>query len=180
MKDRRRRLAKSIANQEGCSSKFDKNYDKLMNDKSIILQKYTTVQLEKDLKTSTKNIALELVEILMSTGTSKGILPMLERRRFKYFTKMMKNTKHDYITSKPINRKDSVQTASMTPSKNLMSHESTKMLYRVSKPRSTKRDYSKETTMSQDFYSNYSNQIVRNQKRILCKNPSIVVNNYQT
>jgi len=54
MKDRRRRLSKNIAKKEGIIEQFDKQYDKIIRKKALIIQKYNTSQLEIYLKKSTK------------------------------------------------------------------------------------------------------------------------------
>ena len=100
MKDRRRRLAKTIAHKENFIKQFDKQYDKIMKKKMVIMQKINSNQLEIYLKSHTKNVVQELTKILINTGANKGILNIIEKKRFKYITRIMKNKKRDYISLK--------------------------------------------------------------------------------
>lgn len=92
MKDRRRKLAKSLAKtNEGLLTEFDKEYDQIINNKISIMQQLTSTKLEANLLESSKSVALELVNIFMNTGGSKGLLILLERKRFKHLSSLMKN-----------------------------------------------------------------------------------------
>lgn len=115
MKDRRRRLAKTIAKKEGIIQEFDKQYDSIIRKKEFIIQNFTTSQLESRLTKLTRNIAHELAEILEDTGESRGILSILERERFKYFSRILKNKKQNFTTLKPPKSQNSRQGLKSSP-----------------------------------------------------------------
>lgn len=159
MKDRRRRLAKAIAKKEGYEKQFDKQYDRIVNSKSLLMQKYSSLYLEDNLRSTTKNIALELVNILMDTGVKRGILVCLEKKRFKYFTKMMKNKQSDYIMLKPAKVKENT----INSPQNIEDYEN-KKLFHKSKARPSYRDISKEDSSKNDNYSRQNSYISNKSK----------------
>lgn len=57
MRERRKRLIKSIYKKEGKSVDFDKEYPKKEQQKAVIIQGFSALQLEEMLRTSTKNVA---------------------------------------------------------------------------------------------------------------------------
>lgn len=92
MRERHKRLAKSVARKEGLLPLFDSQYDNIIAHKCKILKTFTSTSLEMTLRDSAKGTAQELVEMLINTGGSKGILVILERRRFKYYSKLVKKS----------------------------------------------------------------------------------------
>lgn len=80
MKQRRKRLVRSILKREGKLDSFEANYKKLSQQKMTVLKNFNGNKLEDMLKTSTKNVAQEVVSILInhSRDCAYGILPDLE------------------------------------------------------------------------------------------------------
>lgn len=81
MRQRRRRLVKSIYKREGKLDIFEQSYKKMAQTKMKVLQNFNGAKLEEMLKTSTKNVAQEVVSILLkhSNRLSYGILPDIEK-----------------------------------------------------------------------------------------------------
>lgn len=61
MKDRRRRLIKYLYKKEGKQDQFEEGYKRQVDKKSQIVIKFSGDQLEELLRTSTKNVAQEVV-----------------------------------------------------------------------------------------------------------------------
>lgn len=74
MQERRRRLIKYLYKKEGRLSEFEDGFQQSMIKKTSIITKFSSVQLEDLLKTSTKNIAQEVVSSLISFTGGKGVL----------------------------------------------------------------------------------------------------------
>ena len=91
MNDRRRRLAKNIAKQNFNIKNFERIYDKTIETKDKLLKQIDNTKLEKLLLASSKNIAHELVSILWDTTEEKGVLNILERKRLRYFSNLIKD-----------------------------------------------------------------------------------------
>jgi len=85
MRQRRKRLVKSIYKREGKLNIFEESYKKMAQQKMKVLKNFNGNKLEEMLKTSTKNVAQEVVSILIkhSRYFSYGILPDLEKNYLK-------------------------------------------------------------------------------------------------
>jgi hypothetical protein len=57
MKERRKRLVKSIYKREGKLNEFEKGFQISTKQKTIIIKNFSPLQLEDMLRTSTKNVA---------------------------------------------------------------------------------------------------------------------------
>ncbi len=57
MRERRKRLIRSIYKKESRSLDFEKEYPKKEQQKAVIIQGFSALQLEEMLRTSTKNVA---------------------------------------------------------------------------------------------------------------------------
>lgn len=57
MQERRRRLIKYLYKKEGKLNDFEEGFKQSISKKSSIIKKFTSVQLEDLLRTSTKNVA---------------------------------------------------------------------------------------------------------------------------
>ena len=57
MKERRRRLVKHLFKKEGRLQDFERGFVNTLAKKSSIIRKFTNMELENLLKTSTKNVA---------------------------------------------------------------------------------------------------------------------------
>lgn len=57
MQERRRRLIKYLYKKEGMLNEFEEGFKQSINKKSTIIRKFTCIQLEDLLRTSTKNVA---------------------------------------------------------------------------------------------------------------------------
>lgn len=77
MKERRRRLIKYLYKKEGRLNEFEKGYQQSIDKKCQIIRKFSGVQLEELLKTSTKNVAQEVVSSLIPSN-AKGVLAEIE------------------------------------------------------------------------------------------------------
>jgi len=65
MQERRRRLIKYLYKKEGKISEFEEGFRQSISKKSAIIKKFSSVQLEDLLRTSTKNVAQEVVSSLI-------------------------------------------------------------------------------------------------------------------
>lgn len=85
MRQRRKRLVRSIYKREGKLDLFEASYKKMTQQKMAVLQNFDGRKLEDMLKTSTKNVAQEVVSILInhSRELSYGLLPDLETNYLK-------------------------------------------------------------------------------------------------
>jgi hypothetical protein len=81
MRQRRKRLVKSIYKREGKLDIFEESYKRMAQQKFQVLKNFNGSKLEEMLKTSTKNVAQEVVSILInhSSDLKYGTLPDLER-----------------------------------------------------------------------------------------------------
>ena len=66
MRQRRKRLVKSIYKREGKTDVFESNYKKMSQQKNTVLKNFDSYRLEEMLKTSTKNVAQEVASILIN------------------------------------------------------------------------------------------------------------------
>jgi hypothetical protein len=81
MRQRRKRLVRSIYKRESKLDIFEASYKKMTQQKMAVLKNFNGKKLEEMLKTSTKNVAQEVVSILInhSRDVHYGILPDLEK-----------------------------------------------------------------------------------------------------
>ena len=77
MYDRRRRLIKYMFKKDGKSEEFEQKFSETVYRKTQIIQKFSSTQLEELLKSSTKNVAQEVVSCMLSAEGS-GLLLELE------------------------------------------------------------------------------------------------------
>lgn len=78
MQDRRRRLIKYLYKKEDKYDQFEEGYKTSISKKKEIIVKFSGEQLEELLRTSTKNVAQEVVQALIPEGQDKGLLILLE------------------------------------------------------------------------------------------------------
>lgn len=74
MQERRRRLIKYLYKKEGKLQEFEEGFQQSITKKSNIIKKFTSVQLEDLLRTSTKNVAQEVVSSLIPPQGGLGVL----------------------------------------------------------------------------------------------------------
>jgi hypothetical protein len=79
MQERRRRLIKYLYKKEGRLHEFEEGYKQSIAKKSTIIKKFTSMQLEDLLRTSTKNVAQEVVSSLIPSSGGMGVLADIER-----------------------------------------------------------------------------------------------------
>ena len=79
MAERRLRLNKYIYKKEGRLADFEEDFRLSILKKQQIIRKFTSIQLEDLLRTSTKNVAQEVVSCLIPSNFGKGILVEIER-----------------------------------------------------------------------------------------------------
>ena len=79
MQERRRRLIKYLYKKEGRLHEFEEGYKQSIAKKSTIIKKFTSMQLEDLLRTSTKNVAQEVVSSLIPSTGGVGVLADIER-----------------------------------------------------------------------------------------------------
>jgi len=79
MQERRRRLIKYLYKKEGRLHEFEDGYKQSIAKKSTIIKKFTSMQLEDLLRTSTKNVAQEVVSSLIPSNGGMGVLADIER-----------------------------------------------------------------------------------------------------
>ncbi len=65
MQDRRRRLIEYLYKKENKFQEFEEGYRQSISKKTAIIKKFSAVQLEELLRTSTKNVAQEVVSSLI-------------------------------------------------------------------------------------------------------------------
>ncbi len=65
MQERRRRLIKYLYKKEGKLADFEDGFQASIQKKQSIIKKFSSVQLEDLLRTSTKNVAQEVVSSLI-------------------------------------------------------------------------------------------------------------------
>lgn len=61
MKERRKRLVKSVYKKEGRLGEFERGYEKTTRQKSVVLTNFSACRLEELLEKTTKNVAYEVV-----------------------------------------------------------------------------------------------------------------------
>lgn len=103
MRQRRKRLVKSIYKREGKIDTFEPSYKKMTQQKLSVLKNFSGTKLEEMLKTSTKNVAQEVVSILInhSKDYTFGVLPDIEINVLKTESnyeeaKHLSKTQNDY------------------------------------------------------------------------------------
>ena len=82
MKERRRRLVKNLYKKEGRLNEFEKSYEKSMRQKGQVIRTFDAAQLEDMLRTSTKNVAQEVVSALVYSRKG-GVLSDLLSEQLK-------------------------------------------------------------------------------------------------
>lgn len=65
MRDRRKRLVKSVYKKEGRLGEFEKGYAKMASQKLGVLNNFNSIKLEEMLKNSQKNVAQQVVSLLL-------------------------------------------------------------------------------------------------------------------
>jgi hypothetical protein len=85
MRQRRKRLVRSIYKREGKLAIFEESYIKMAQQKMNVLKNFNGKKLEDMLRTSTKNVAQEVVSILInhSRDHAYGVLPDIEKNYLK-------------------------------------------------------------------------------------------------
>jgi hypothetical protein len=79
MQERRRRLIKYLYKKEGKIEEFEEGFKSSIQKKSTIIKKFTSVQLEDLLRTSTKNVAQEVVSSLIPGQGGPGVLAEIDK-----------------------------------------------------------------------------------------------------
>lgn len=79
MQERRRRLIKYLYKKEGKLDEFEEGFHQSINKKSTIIKKFSSIQLEDLLRTSTKNVAQEVVSSLIPPQGGLGVLAQVEK-----------------------------------------------------------------------------------------------------
>lgn len=74
MQERRRRLIKYLYKKEGKLNEFEAGFQQSIQKKSTIIKKFSSIQLEDLLRTSTKNVAQEVVSSLIPPQGGLGVL----------------------------------------------------------------------------------------------------------
>jgi hypothetical protein len=74
MQERRRRLIKYLYKKEGKLDEFEEGFHQSITKKSVIIKKFSSKQLEDLLRTSTKNVAQEVVSSLIPPQGGLGVL----------------------------------------------------------------------------------------------------------
>jgi len=74
MQERRRRLIKYLYKKEGKLNEFEAGFQNSIAKKSTIIKKFSSIQLEDLLRTSTKNVAQEVVSSLIPPQGGLGVL----------------------------------------------------------------------------------------------------------
>jgi hypothetical protein len=74
MQERRRRLIKYLFKKEGKLGEFEEGFHQSITKKSTIIKKFSSIQLEDLLRTSTKNVAQEVVSSLIPPQGGLGVL----------------------------------------------------------------------------------------------------------
>ena len=78
MQERRRRLIKYLYKKEGKLDEFEEGFHQSISKKSTIIKKFSSIQLEDLLRTSTKNVAQEVVSSLIPPQGGLGVLAQVE------------------------------------------------------------------------------------------------------
>jgi len=77
MKERRKRLLKSLYKKEGKQGgsiqEFEQDYEQKEQQKNVIIWGFSAAQLEEMLRTSTKNVAYEVISCLIDSS-GRGVL----------------------------------------------------------------------------------------------------------
>ena len=73
-------LSNQFINKEGRLGEFEKGYEKMTNQKLQVLSNFESKRLEEMLRTSQKNVAQQVVSILINWFNNKtqGVLPEIE------------------------------------------------------------------------------------------------------
>ena len=79
MQERRRRLIKYLYKKEGKLNEFEEGFKQSISKKSTIIRKFTSIQLEDLLRTSTKNVAQEVVSSLIPQTGGIGVLADVDK-----------------------------------------------------------------------------------------------------
>ncbi len=79
MQERRRRLIKYLYKKEGKLEEFEEGFHQSISKKSTIIKKFSSIQLEDLLRTSTKNVAQEVVSSLIPPQGGLGVLAQVEK-----------------------------------------------------------------------------------------------------
>ena len=79
MQQRRRRLIKYLYKKEGKLNEFEEGFNQSILKKTTIIKKFTSVQLEDLLRTSTKNVAQEVVSSLIPPHGGYGVLADIDK-----------------------------------------------------------------------------------------------------
>ena len=79
MQERRRRLIKYLYKKEGKLDEFEEGFHQSISKKSTIIKKFSSIQLEDLLRTSTKNVAQEVVSSLIPPQGGLGVLSQVEK-----------------------------------------------------------------------------------------------------
>jgi hypothetical protein len=79
MQERRRRLIKYLYKKEGKLDEFEEGFHQSISKKSTIIKKFSSIQLEDLLRTSTKNVAQEVVSSLIPPQGGLGVLAQVEK-----------------------------------------------------------------------------------------------------
>ena len=74
MQERRRRLIKYLYKKDGKLDEFEEGFHQSISKKSTIIKKFSSIQLEDLLRTSTKNVAQEVVSSLIPPQGGLGVL----------------------------------------------------------------------------------------------------------
>jgi len=82
MQERRRRLIKYLYKKEGKLNEFEEGFQVSIQKKSTIIKKFSSVQLEDLLRTSTKNVAQEVVSSLIPPQGGLGVLAEVQQNEF--------------------------------------------------------------------------------------------------
>lgn len=75
-------MSNRFINKEGRLGEFEKGYEKVTNQKLQVLSSFDSVKLEEMLRSSQKNVAQQVVSILINCfeGKAHGLLPEIEER----------------------------------------------------------------------------------------------------
>lgn len=72
-------MIKYLYKKEGKLHEFEEGFKQSISKKSTIIRKFTSVQLEDLLRTSTKNVAQEVVSSLIPSQGGLGVLADIDR-----------------------------------------------------------------------------------------------------
>lgn len=79
MQDRRKRLIKYLYKKDGKLNEFEEGYNQSISKKQAIIKKFSSSQLEDLLRTSTKNVAQEVVSSIIPQLGGQGILAEIDQ-----------------------------------------------------------------------------------------------------